>query len=365
MKIKDEYLLTDTPFIAIDLDLMEKNINWIAELAKEANLKLRPHTKTHKSPYIAKLQLDAGAVGISTATLGEAEVMANAGINDILIAFPIIGKIKLERFQRLHERANLIVSLDNIKVAEGLNRVGKKTEKNVLIYVDVDTGLGRMGSSPKESMKLIREIVNLPYITVMGLMSHTGHAYAEETDEGVTRVAVEEANMLYSIKNTLEREGIKIPELSVGASATARVIKDIPHITEVRPGMYVFNDRLVMGAGGATEDECALTVFSTIVAQPYEQRLIIDAGSKTLSSDIYKGGGYGKIKGHDNLQIEKLSEEHGTIKIIGKTDLQVGDIVEIIPNHVCPVINLANHLYGFRKGELDRVVHVEARGLNR
>src|SRR5690625_1569949 len=241
MRINDQDLLTDTPILAVDLDVMEKNINWIANLAKEGNLKLRPHTKTHKSPYIAQLQLDAGAVGITTATLGEAEVMVDAGIQDILIAFPIIGKRKLERFKRLHERANLKVGLDDIKVAEGLNQVGEATQKKVPLYIDVDTGLGRMGRSPEESIASIKEIAALPYVTIQGLMSHTGHAYAEETDEGVLKVATEEAEILYNTKLALEKEGIDVPEISVGATATARVIKDIPHITEVRPGMYVLD----------------------------------------------------------------------------------------------------------------------------
>ncbi|MET3507349.1 alanine racemase [Halalkalibacter oceani] len=366
MDIKNQDLLTDTPLIALDMEIMERNIQWLANLSKEAGVKLRPHTKTHKSPFIAKLQIEAGASGITTAKLGEAEVMANAGIDDILIAFPIIGKNKLKRFNDLLQKANLTVALDDWTVAKGINAVGENIKKKIPVYIDVDTGLGRMGRSAKESVASILEIAKLPFISIKGLMSHSGHAYAENNDEGVKRVAIEDATILYETKMDLEQKGIYIDELSIGASATARMLKEIPFITEARPGMYVFNDRYVMGAGGAKENDCAVSVIATVVSHPSDDRLLIDAGSKTLSSDLYKGGGHGLIKGHENLVIDRLSEEHGIIKVQGgKTSLRVGDLVEIIPNHICPVINLTDEIYGFRNGNLERTISIEGRGKNR
>jgi len=366
MKIKNEELLSDTPFVAVDLDIMEKNISWLSNLAKKANVKLRPHTKTHKSPFIAQLQIDAGAEGITTATLGEAEVMVDAGITNILIAFPILGKKKLERFKRLHERANLIVALDDIKVAEGLSKVGEKTKNPVTVYIDVDAGFKRMGKSPEESIKSIKEISKLSYINIIGLMSHTGHAYSKSTFNEVLNVAKEEASILNSVKASLKKNKINIQEISVGASATARVIEYIPYITEVRSGMYVFNDRMVMGAGGGNIDDCALTIIATVISQPSSDRLIIDAGSKTLSSDLSKDKGYGKIKGHNNLTIERLSEEHGIVKVNDEnTSLQVGSVIEIIPNHVCPVVNLTDELYGFKNGDFEKIIQIAGRGCNR
>src|SRR5699024_10245923 len=152
IKINDQDLLTDTPFVAIDLDVLDNNINKMGQLAKEAGLKFRPHTKTHKSVYIAQKQIDAGAVGINVATLGEAEAMADGGIVDIVIAFPISGKRKLDRLSRLLERANIIVGFDDIAVAKGINAVGEEHQKKSPVYIDVDTGLGRMGREPKESI---------------------------------------------------------------------------------------------------------------------------------------------------------------------------------------------------------------------
>lgn len=365
MNLNNKLLLSDTPFVAIDLDVMEKNIKWLASLAKKSNVKLRPHTKTHKSPFIAQKQMEAGAVGITTATLGEAEVMVNGGIKDILIAFPLLGKKKLERFSNLLTRANLSVSLDDIIVAKGINHVGEVHKMQIPVYIDVDTGMGRMGRSPKESINSILEIAKLPNIEVKGLMSHAGHAYNTGDGEKVKQLAIEDATILHDIKLSLSEKGLDIQEISVGASATARFIKETPYVTEMRAGMYVFNDRMVIGSQGANLEDCAVTVFATVVSIPSNARLIIDAGSKTLALDDNKDGGFGLIKNHENLTISKLSEEHGIVKIEGGTYLRVGDVIEIVPNHVCPVINLADEVYGYRAGDLERIISIEGRGKNR
>lgn len=365
MRINDRNILTDTPIVAVDLNVMEKNIEWLANLSKEAGVKLRPHTKTHKSPYIAQKQIDAGAIGITTATLGEAEVMVDSGIKDILIAFPILGKKKLKRFSDLLVRADLKVALDDIEVARGINEVGKKLNKKIKVYADVDTGLQRMGRKPEESVEHLFEISKLKNIELIGLMSHTGHAYIHDTDEEIKRVAIEDATLLYETKQKLAEKGVDIREISIGATATARFIKDIPYATEMRPGMYVFNDRFVMATGGAKVEDCAVSIFATVISRPSEDRIIIDAGSKTFSSDQFRNGGYGYIKGYENLVLSSLSEEHGTIKVQGRTSLKIGDVIEIIPNHICPAINLTDQIYGFRDGELERMIPILGRGKNR
>ena len=363
MKIKDTMLFNDTPFVALDFDIMERNIKRIADLAKKSNVKLRPHTKTHKSAYIAHKQIKAGAIGITTATLGEAEVMASAGIHDILIAFPIIGKKKLERFSYLLKRTKLSVAFDYITVAYGINQVGEEQNIKIPVYIDIDTGLHRMGKTPSESVSSILEIAKLPYIKIKGLMSHAGHADNERDEAKIKKIALDEAEKLQETKVALEKKGITIEEISVGATPTARFIDQLPFITEARPGTYVFNDRSVMATGGAKEEDCAVSVLSTIVSFPSKDRFIIDAGSKTLTQDLFSGGGFGHIKGHNNLTISWLSEEHGIVNIQGETDLRVGDIIEIIPNHVCPVVNLTDNIYGFRNNKFERMITVDARGM--
>lgn len=196
-------------------------------------------------------------------------------------------------------------------------------------------------------------------------MSHTGHAYKEETDDAIREVAIEDAFQMYTVQEKLRKRGVNVPEISIGATATARFVKDIPYATEMRPGMYVFNDRFVMEAGGATIEECAVRVVATVVAKPTKERLIIDAGSKTLALDPFRRGGHGLIVGHDNVTLKTLSEEHGTVEVTGSTELEIGDVIQIIPNHVCPVINLADTLFGFRHGRLEHVIPVAGRGKNR
>ncbi len=366
INIQDECLLNDTPFIAVDLDRLESNIHRVAELAHEAKVKLRPHTKTHKSPYIAHLQLQAGAQGITTAKLGEAEVMADAGVEDILVAYPIIGRAKLERFSKLLQRINLTVALDDILVAQGINDVGETLKRKINVYIDVDTGLHRMGRNPKSSVDTILKIAKLPYIEVRGLMSHAGHAYTTPHLENIESIAIEDGLLLYEVQSMMERHGVCIPEISVGATATARFIKRVPHVTEMRPGMYVFNDRTVIGSGAASMNDCAAVVVATIVSRPEKNRMIIDAGSKTLSNDAYgRGEGYGVIIDHPELLIKKLSEEHGTIDVIGDCELCIGDTIQIIPNHICPVINLTDRVFGFRRGKVEQIIEVLGRGKNR
>lgn len=358
-------LLSDTPFLALDLATLERNLQRMAALAKAAGVKLRPHTKTHKSPYVAKKQLEYGAAGITVAKLGEAEVMADHGIDDILIAFPIVGRNKLKRFSELLRRAKLTVALDDIAVASGINEVGEAHKRRIPIYADIDTGLHRMGRGVEESIEPILEIAKLPYVEVRGLMSHTGHAYAKATEEEIRATAIEDAELMNEVRSRLAKRGVEVPEISVGASATARFIADIPHATEMRPGMYAFNDRFVMAAGGAEVEDCAVTVVATVVARPEPNRIIIDAGSKTFASDGFRHGGYGHVIGHPNLTLRSLSEEHGTIQVTGDCSLRIGDVLRIIPNHICPAINLADELYGFRGGQLETVIPVSARGKNR
>lgn len=366
MYIKNKDLLSDTPFIGVDLDVMEQNINKMAELAGEANVKFRPHTKTHKSPYIAHKQIEAGAIGVTVATLGEAEVMADAGINDILIAFPLIGKRKLERFKRLLQRVNAIVSFDDILVAKGINDIGESLQRKLPVYIDIDTGLGRLGRSAEESVSHILEIGKLPYLNIIGLMSHTGHANKKESDEEILKIAIEDASLMEQTRRSLVKKGLlSIREISIGSTVTARFIKEIPYATEMRPGTYVFNDCFVMSAGGITTKDCAVSIFATVISRPSKKRLIIDAGSKTLAADQFWHGGHGYIRNHNNLFIKSLSEEHGTVEVRGECDIAIGDVIQIIPNHVCPAINLADDLYGFRNGNIERVIPVSARGKNR
>ena len=354
----------ETPAVVIDLDILEANLKHTADLAKRAGVKLRPHTKTHKSVWIAQQQLAYGASGITVAKLGEAEVMADAGIDDILIAYPIVGRAKLERLRRLMARVRVAVSTDDYQVAKGLSDLGESMNRRIPLYIDVNTGLNRCGREPgEETAELVTAIGSLPGVEVVALMTHAGHAYAKTDAEGRREVAVAEAEALVKTQELLRTKGIRVPEISVGSTPTSKHIGDVRGVTEMRPGAYVFGDCSQLFAGMIDERECAMRVYATVVSTPRPGMAIIDAGSKTLTNDLCQHRpGYGYIPEIPGAVVERLSEEHGHVKLPEGTGLRVGDVVSVIPNHCCTVTNLHDHLLGFRGGRLERRIRVDARG---
>lgn len=358
----------DTPALVVDLDKMDNNIKVMSEKARQAGIILRPHIKTHKSVAIAAKQIEAGADGITVAKLGEAEVMHQNGIHDIFIAYPIIGEGKLTRLKKLAQKADIKVSLDSVEVAGGISAVVASIGKKIKVYIEVDTGLGRVGKKHGEdTLRLVEEVGKLPNIEIYGLMTHAGHAYAAKNQEEMIEISKQEGQYLVETKALIkEKLGIEIPCISVGSSPTSYTGGQVEGVTEMRPGTYVFNDTKLLDIGVVKEDDCALTIYSTVVSKPSENRAIIDAGSKTLTSDkrIFAEG-YGLIKEKNGLTVSWLSEEHGVINLPEGTNLKIGEVVEIIPNHVCPTVNLADELIGVRHGEIEEIIEVTARGKNK
>lgn len=364
---RDPYPEIDTPSLLIDLDVMETNIAEMAEVTRAAGVHLRPHTKTHKSPEIAALQVAAGATGITVAKVGEAEVMADAGLDDILIAYPIVGEMKLRRLKKVMERARVRVSLDAVEVAQGLGQLGVERGAPVDVFVEVDTGQHRMGRPPgKPTATLVAEVARVKGVEVVGLLTHEGQAYAATTP-GDLRSVVE--TMGADLAETAERcaaAGVPIREISVGSTPTARIAAGVHGVTEVRPGTYVFNDVQQMRLGVAAEASCAARVLVTVVARPWEDRFVIDGGSKCFTSDGGSGPpfpGRGVVAGRPDLRIDFLTEEHGIGHIEdGGEPLAIGDRLEIIPLHVCSTVNMFDVSYGVRSGALDHQVRIEGRG---
>lgn len=360
--------MMDTPVVSVDLDVVQRNIMRIQQFADQCGVKVRPHTKTHKSIYFAKQQLQAGAVGITVAKLGEAEIMVEAGIRNILIAFPIIGDAKLKRLQQLLKVANVTVSLDNLTVAEGLSKLGISMNRKIQVYIEIDTGLHRTGVVPGEhAIQLAKEIqTHLHGLEITGIMSHGGHCYGKHDPEQLRKIAISEADMMAEAKRMFEAEGIQIQEVSIGASPTTPYLADMKGITEIRPGTYIFNDVNQMLLGSADEQDCAVRIHATVVSRPTRDRMVIDAGSKTLTSDFsVSGKGYGCVQNHEQFLIERLSEEHGVVSIPEDSEISVGEIISIIPNHVCPVINLADEVVGMKDGQPETMIKIDARGKNR
>lgn len=360
----------DTPSLLIDMEKMEHNLQEMATIAADAGVALRPHIKTHKSPTLALRQIELGARGVTVAKLGEANVMADAGIKDIRIAYPMVGPEKLARLSSLMERAEISISLDSIEAALGLSDLGQSLGKKIPVLLKINTGLDRVGVTPTEAQGIGEEIAALPGVDLIGILTHEGHSLHEQSLEGAKQAAWQAGTAMVETAEQMRRTGLDIREVSVGSTPTARASAYVPGVTEIRPGTYIFNDLNEMTIGVATEDTCALTILATVVSIPATNRAILDAGSKTLTSDLLvppsSRGGFGCIKGYPDVKIARLTEEHGILELQDAKDrLKIGQQVEIIPNHVCPVVNLADVMYMMRNGECVGQVEVLARGKNR
>ena len=356
----------DTPTLLLDLDVVERNIAEMAGVAEAAGVRLRPHTKTHKSPEIAGMQLAAGAGGLTVAKLDEAAVMVDAGFDDLLVAFPIVGPLKLARLEALLERAKIRLSLDTVEVAEALGALGVRRGVDLPVLIEVDTGLHRMGRAPgAASAELALQIARIPGIEVIGLLTHAGHAY-RATDAGeLHAAAVREAEDLLETAARCARGGLELREISLGSTPTARVAAGVPGVTEIRPGTYVHNDVQQLRLGTATIDTCAARVLVTVVARPTAERFVVDAGSKAFSSDGEDGPswpGRGVVLGRPDLVLDFLSEEHGVGHIEGGGDIAIGTRLQVIPLHVCSCVNLFDTALGIRGDRIDHPILIAGRG---
>jgi len=361
-----DYPEIDTPALLFDLDVVEGNVAEMAAVTRAAGVGLRPHTKTHKSPELARMQRDAGAVGITVAKLGEAEVMVDGGLNDVLVAYPIVGDAKLRRLRALLERARIRVSLDAVEVAEGIGTVGTELGTPVPVLVEVDTGLHRMGRPPGEpSADLAEAIARVPGVEVLGLLTHAGHAYAATDARELTRIAEREALDLLETAERCRKDGLELREISVGSTPTARLVAQVEGVTEIRPGTYIFNDVQQLRLGVATQDACGARILTTVVARPTAERFLIDAGTKAFSGDGGSGPpfpGRGVVVGRPDLILDFMNEEHGVGHLTGAAPLAIGERLEVIPLHVCSAVNLFDEASVVRAGRVDRTIPIAARG---
>ncbi|MBB4920558.1 alanine racemase [Streptosporangium saharense] len=357
----------DTPALVIDLDVVRANVTEMAKVAATNDVGLRPHIKTHKIPELARMQIEAGAVGITCAKLGEAEVMADAGIDDILLAYPIWGEPKLRRLAALRERARVRVSLDSPDVAAGLGRLGLHTGSPVEILVEVDTGMHRLGRPPgRPTADLVAEIAAIPGVEVVGLLTLAGHAYRSRSWEELLEISRREGEDLVATAELCAREGVELREISVGSTPTARYAAEVPGVTEIRPGTYIFNDTTMMRLGVATEETTGARVLATVVGRPSPERVVLDAGTKCLTSDGLGSPGWISAVGLPYLHMEFLNEEHGVAHLepghANYGELPVGSRVQLVPSHACPVLNLFDVAHVVEDGEVVTELRVAARG---
>jgi D-serine deaminase-like pyridoxal phosphate-dependent protein len=343
----------DTPAVTIDLDRLEKNISRAQEMISSKGLNNRPHIKTHKIPDIAKMQMQAGASGITCQKISEAEVFVDAGLNgDILITFDIVGEKKTDHLMQLADRVEkLSVVADNEDVIRGLSEAGVRHGRDVPILIENDVGFGRNGvQSPEAALSLARYAMNMPRIKFEGLM-----AFPTVGDKAVA--------YLNRAIELFKAEGIPLPIVSGGGTPALLTLGDFPMLTEHRAGTYVFNDVMMVHSGYASWEECALTVRATIVSLPTGDRGIIDAGSKALTREQYYVKNFGKVVEYPGAVVANMSEEHGMIDFSqSDTRPKVGDVVNIVPNHCCVCINMHDRVYGIRGEDVEIEWPVAARG---
>jgi len=353
----------DTPSVVVDLGVLEANVERMAESARRTGVRLRPHAKTHKIPEVARLQLAAGASGISLAKTGEAEVFAAAGFEDIFLAYPVVGAEKGRRLLALADRTRLAVGVDSMEGASSLAAVFHAAGRRIDTLLKVDCGYHRVGVAPERALELARRLEETPGLTLRGIFTHGGHAYLEETPEGVAAVARQEGEVLSSVAAEIRDAGIAIGEVSVGSTPTARAAMAVAGVTECRPGNYVYHDASQVSLGTCGVENCAMTVVATVVSVPAPDRAVLDCGSKTLSSDALRprGEGHGWILGRES-RIEKLSEEHGVVRVAAGETFRVGERVRVLPNHACVVSNLHDRVVVARGDRVEGEWSVAARG---
>lgn len=339
-----------TPAVLIDRATAIRNIDRMQAEASARGLRLRPHSKTHKSPVVARWQIERGAVGICCAKLGEAEVFADAGFTDIRLPYPI-SPSNADRVIALLDRTRLSFILDHVGVAKQWSEQMTRAGREVDILVKVDVGFHRCGIDPdtRETLPTIKAIASLPGLRFRGLLSHAGQTYHAHSEDGLRTMAAAEAQTMSDLAERCRKDGLPVEEVSAGATPPARFSMQQKGFTEYRPGNYVYLDRTQVALGAATIDDCALTVLATVVSKPSKHRLVLDSGSKTLTNDGARGfspsPGHGVVLDHPNLHIERLSEEHATVKVDGTTPLEPGDRVRIVPNHSCVVSNLVDEAW--------------------
>lgn len=343
-----------TPAVLVDLDKVKSNIQRFQDYADLHGIRVRPHIKTHKIPRIALLQLAAGAIGITCQKVSEAEAMVDAEpeIEDVFITYNIIGQEKLDRLAALADKVTLSVVADNPVVVTGLSERFASAASPLRVLVECNTGADRCGvACPETAAELASLIAQAPGLRFAGLMTYP-------PADGTARVQ----SFMTRAKALIEAQGLSVAVISSGGTPSMMSAGDAPITSEYRPGTYVYNDRSLVERGACTWHDCALRVLATVVSVPAENHAIVDAGSKTLTSDLQGLTGYGHVVARPDILVDQLSEEHGRLVSEGGIGLAVGDIVQIIPNHACVVSNMVDSIYVFQEGKDLEKWAVTARG---
>lgn len=358
----------DTPSLIADLDVVESNLQKFHSYARQHNLQVWPHTKTHKTPELARLQIQYGAPGVTCAKVGEAEVMAANGIQRILIAYPVVGPQKMTRLLALAKKIDLTVALDSFEAAQAISDAARQAGLKINVLLEFNVGMDRVGlETPELVVEVGKKIMALPGVNLVGLTTYNGHVWAKPADMPTAMKVVDEK--IHARVEAARKAGLPTSRVSAGSTPTAMWSHLLRDVTEIRPGQYIFNDMNEVYLGVVTLDMCALRVLVTVCSTAVNNRVIIDGGSKTFSSDrlhepppgVKPGHGY--IVEYPDLWFEKMSEEHGHVNSsFSAKKPKVGERVTVIPNHVCPCVNMHDTMYAVRKGKVEAVWKIQGRG---
>jgi D-serine deaminase-like pyridoxal phosphate-dependent protein len=349
MKIEE----LDTPVLVIDLPRAQANLKRGQAFADAVGLKLRPHIKTHKLPFFARMQVEYGAAGITCQKLGEAEVMADAGLADIFLPYNIVGRDKLDRLAALHRRVAMSVTADSAETVDGYAHRFADKGRPLPVLVECDTGGGRCGVQwPRQGLELARRIAAAEGLRFDGLMTYPPRGKPAEVEAWLAEAVA-----------LLDADGLKPRRVSNGGSPDYYRAAVVRSATEHRPGTYIYSDRMQVGYGHSRLEDCALTVLTTVVSRPTAERAILDAGSKALAADRCDAGGHGHLVDYPDAVVTSLSEEHAVVDLSACANRPgIGDKVRVVPNHACVVSNLFDVANLAVDGEIVESLPIAARG---
>jgi D-serine deaminase-like pyridoxal phosphate-dependent protein len=353
----------ETPALLLDLDKMEYNLNKMADFGKKNHQQIRPHFKTHKSPFLSHKQLEAGAIGITCQKLSEAEVLAKSGIKDILVTNEIVGEQKIRRLVNLAAYTDLKVSIENFKNAQDISKYALEKGLVVNCLIELNIGMNRCGVDPGEpALRLVQKISQLRGLKFLGIMAYEGHTVFLKSLEERTIETIKALKKMSETKQLLKKNDINCEIVSGGSTGTYMITGTYPDITEIESGSYLTMDtkyEAIEGIGGTFK--IALSLLTTVISIPMDERIILDAGMKAITKD----GGMPLLKEKvEGVELYKLAEEHGYVKARNnaKKLFSIGQKIELLPSHGCTTINLHDVYYGVRSGIVECVLPIEARG---
>ena len=349
----------ETPALLIDLDALDRNISRMASYFSGVESSLRPHIKTHKTPIIAHKQIKAGAIGVCCQKLGEAEVMVNAGIDNVLITNQVVDTQKITRLASLSKHGEVIVAVDDLDVAKRTSGIAIKNGVEQNVVIEVDVGINRCGVRPgKPTLEFAKNLLEFEGLNLVGLLGYEGPFFNISNFEERKKAANLRNKLLVETRDLLEEAGVYVEIVSAGSTGTYNITGAYPGITEIEAGSYVFMDTMYMKLEGL-KFESALTLLTAVISKPTSQRAVVDAGMKAITKEF----GMPMVKGLEGVELQSLSEEHGTLRIEEpNVDLRIGDKIGIIPSHCCTTVNLHDEYFCVRNNRLEAVWDIAARG---